>query len=113
MPKSLKRHLTPVPGARIWCVRFGRNRLGLVYLEPARDGQSLELSFQFLPKAWGTGQTFQACAAVIAALPGPQITAETQSANAASRKLLSRLGFLKTGETERFNAPQTLYRLMR
>ncbi|TAG23680.1 MAG: N-acetyltransferase [Rhodobacterales bacterium] len=64
-----------------------------------------EVGFLLHPDHWGKGLAFEAMTAVIAHLFAshdlPELTAEADPRNAASLKLLGRLGFVETGRAER------------
>jgi [ribosomal protein S5]-alanine N-acetyltransferase len=64
-----------------------------------------EVGFLLHPDHWGKGLAFEAMTAVIAHLfashPVPELTAEADPRNAASLRLLGRLGFVETGRAER------------
>lgn len=64
-----------------------------------------EVGFLLAPEHWGKGLAFEAMAAVIAALaaefPAMELTAEVDPRNAASLRLLARLGFHETHRAER------------
>lgn len=64
-----------------------------------------DLGYVFLPRGWGAGYAFEACAAALAwfdgVLPGEPVVLTTQSANIASMRLAQKLGFT---EVERFEA---------
>jgi RimJ/RimL family protein N-acetyltransferase len=64
-----------------------------------------EVGFLLHPDHWGKGLAHEAMTAVIAHLfathPLPALTAEVDPRNAASRRLLARLGFVETGRAER------------
>src|SRR5689334_1577871 len=69
---------------------------------PAAAGKA-DLGYLFLPRAWGSGYAAEACAAAITwfdhTLPGEPVVLTTQSANVASIRLATKLGFT---ELERF-----------
>jgi RimJ/RimL family protein N-acetyltransferase len=64
-----------------------------------------EVGFILHPDHWGRGYAFEAMAALIPHLfarhPVPALTAEADPRNAASLRLLERLGFRETGRAER------------
>jgi RimJ/RimL family protein N-acetyltransferase len=64
-----------------------------------------EVGFLLHPDHWGKGLAHEAMTAVIAHLfathPLPALTAEVDPRNAASLRLLARLGFVETGRAER------------
>ena len=71
---------------------------------PAAAGKA-DLGYLFLPQTWGAGYATEACAAALTwfdhTLPGEPIILTTQSANIASIRLATKLGFT---ELERFEA---------
>lgn len=82
------------------------------------DGRSeFEVSYQLLPEWWGLGLAAEAVAAVIGWFwrthADDSLIAVTQSANAASCRLLERLGFVFEREFEEFDALQSQFRLAR
>lgn len=102
--------LAPGP-ARRWLAE-AEAPLGLLSLGPHEGGET-ELSYQFAGAHWGQGLAFEAARAIcdhVADLGLPALVAETQAANAASRRLLARLGFAEVQRLIRFGAPQILYR---
>lgn len=76
-----------------------------VVIGKAGAWQLPEVGFILHPDAWGQGLAFEAMSAVIAALeaefPGMALTAEVDPRNAASLRLLARLGFHETHRAER------------
>ena len=64
-----------------------------------------EIGFIFHPSCWGQGFAYEALTAVIARLfashPIPAIRADVDPRNAASLKLLGRLGFCETSRASR------------
>jgi RimJ/RimL family protein N-acetyltransferase len=87
--------------------------IGWCELDRARG--ELEISFAFHPASWGQGLAYEAMGAVIAwvwkSTDVESLIAVTQQANAPSRRLLTRLGFVPETTFEEFDAPQVLYRL--
>ena len=71
---------------------------------PAAAGK-VDLGYLLLPRAWGAGYAFEACAAALdwfdSVLSGEPVVLFTQSANVASMRLAAKLGFT---EVERFHA---------
>ncbi|GGQ86707.1 GNAT family N-acetyltransferase [Kitasatospora griseola] len=96
-------------GAMIGSVTLDRrdpNRPG--HVRP--KGLEPELSYLLLPHAWGRGYATEACTAALdwsaAALPGEPVVLCTQSANTASHRLATRLGFTEVERFEEFGAEQ-------
>ncbi|MFJ5546208.1 GNAT family N-acetyltransferase [Streptomyces sp. NPDC093225] len=101
----------PEPRAGSFVVDLDGSMIGQVLLRrvtehgrPAAVGK-VDLGYQFLPTAWGCGYAAEACAAGLdwldGVLPGEPVVLATQTANARSMRLASRLGF---AEVERFHA---------
>ncbi len=96
-------------------MRLGaQNRpIGLIELGLHKDGQDHEISYQFAPAYWGKGYAREAAHNVIghafedAGLT--RIIAETQSANAASCRLLQQLGMSEVVRLHRFGAEQIIF----
>ncbi len=69
---------------------------------PAAEGKA-DLGYLFLPRAWGFGYAFEACAAALGWFteehPGEPVVLATQTANLGSMRLAAKLGFT---EVERF-----------
>jgi RimJ/RimL family protein N-acetyltransferase len=96
-------------GATIGTVTFGRRDAA----RPGRirpDGGEVELSYLFLPEAWGRGYAAEACAAALdwlaGALPGEPVVLCTQTANAPSMRLAAKLGFTEVERFEEWGAEQ-------
>ena len=70
----------------------------------------MEISYTFLPEAWGMGFAREAVETVLqwceAVLPGEPVVLCTQVANTASVKLAERLGFAEVQLFEEFGADQ-------
>jgi RimJ/RimL family protein N-acetyltransferase len=86
--------------------------VGLTSLTPR--GSETELSYEFLPDAWGQGLATEACAVLLeahasVATSGDGIIAVTQRANQRSRGLLERLGMTVREEFVEHCASQVLY----
>ncbi len=74
--------------------------VGAVRFQPAHDDSGLpELGYGLAPAAWGHGWASEAAAAVLAwcAPDTPTVVARCHPENAASRRLLERLGFAAMG----------------
>lgn len=78
--------------------------LGFVCLNPDQSGSSYDMGYNFLAEGQGAGYATEACRAVLRyafdTLGTPRITAGTAEANLPSQRLLARLGFEKTGESQ-------------
>ncbi len=98
-------------GEFVGTVTFDRRdpeRPGRVHL----DGHDVEVSYLFLPAAWGAGYATEAVGAaldwVTSVLPGQPVVVCTQVANVASVRLAQRLGFTEVDRFEEFGAEQWL-----
>ena len=96
-------------GSMIGMVSFSRrdaDRRG--HLGP-KAGEA-ELSYLFLPEAWGHGYATEACSAALCwaaqALPSEPVVLCTQTANERSVRLAATLGFAETDRFEEFGAKQ-------
>jgi RimJ/RimL family protein N-acetyltransferase len=74
------------------------------------EAGAAELSYLFLPEAWGRGYATEACGAALdwfaGARPGEPVVLCTQSANEASLRLAARLGFTEVERFHEFGAEQ-------
>ncbi|WLR46399.1 GNAT family N-acetyltransferase [Halobacillus litoralis] len=91
--------------------------IGFVSLDPHHDGDSIEISYQFLPHWWGKGYGSEIVREVVdyafSELKLQKITAETQMANVYSCRLLERTGMELDKTLIRFGETQCLYSLSR
>ncbi|WP_456275220.1 GNAT family N-acetyltransferase [Bacillus sp. AK128] len=89
--------------------------IGLLSLDTHHDGKSKELSYQLLPKWWGSGYGSETIKRVMTyaynELKITRLVAETQSANIASCRLLEGLGMTIKEKIERFGAEQIIYEI--
>lgn len=89
--------------------------LGLVSISPHHHKDELEISYQFLPEWWGQGLATEVIQAVIHFAFEQQLAtrllAETQIANAASCRVLEKVGMFPVMEVERFGARQRIYKI--
>lgn len=76
------------------------------------DAGEAELSYVFLPEAWGWGYAAEACAAALGwfagALIGEPAVLCTQTANDRSMRLAAKLGFTEVQRFEEWGAEQWL-----
>ena len=101
----------------VWAVRLKASDIagcvGLIEIAPHHNNHDVELSYQFLPRIWGTGLAFECTSAVLKHafmdLGYMRIVSETQATNQASRRLLQRLGMEEEQVVERFGAKQIIY----
>jgi len=88
--------------------------IGVVALSDEGHG-GLEVSYAFLPTAWGVGYAVEAVRAVLVwafEVRGiEELLVVTQTANARSRRLIERLAAVSADEFEEFGAQQTVCRL--
>ncbi|MFF4081967.1 GNAT family N-acetyltransferase [Streptomyces sp. NPDC001777] len=86
--------------------RRGADRRG--HIRP--EGEEAELGYLFLPRTWGRGYAFEACAAVLdwfaAALPGEPVVLSTRTANERAMRLAAKLGFTEVERFEEWGAEQ-------
>ncbi|MFI6725542.1 GNAT family N-acetyltransferase [Streptomyces atratus] len=77
-----------------------------------KEGGELELTYLLRRGSWGTGLAFEAATGMLRAaaseLPDQPVLVVTQTANARSLKLATRLGFQRMGTFEAHDAEQTL-----
>jgi RimJ/RimL family protein N-acetyltransferase len=82
-----------------------------------RDRGELEVSYQLLPEHWGHGYAREAVTRVLdwawANTDAPRVIAVTQTANAASMRLLEVLGMQAEDQFEEHGTRQTLFQLHR
>jgi RimJ/RimL family protein N-acetyltransferase len=106
-------------GEYYWVIRHSYDQafMGLISIDPHHDGDAFELSYQLLPQWWGSGYADEVSRLFLhyafTELGLPKIVAETQAANAASRRLLEKLGMKITSTVERFGECQYIYSLSR
>ena len=118
--EELERVMPEVPGQRpgVFVAELDGAMIGLVMLEQRPpdqvrpDAGRFELGYLFLPRAWGRGYAREACAAVLdwfarESAEEPVLLC-TQSANAASMRLATTLGFTELERFEQFGAEQWL-----
>lgn len=89
--------------------------LGIVDITPYHEAGKLELSYMFLPTAWGHGYAQESILRILQyckeELHITHIISETQKKNLRSCKLLERLGYTLEKQVERFGAEQCVYGL--
>lgn len=89
--------------------------MGLVSFDRYHDGERFELSYQFLPEYWGQGIADEVLKAVIDDVFSrdlcDELVSKTQEANAASIRLLEKLGMEPYEKLERHGTAQVVYRL--
>ena len=108
-------YLKPPSGIGLWTIRQAElpEAIGLISLAPHHNDIDWEISYQLDPDHWNNGFATEAVGEVIAhaqnTLELPRVVAETQVANTASCRLLSRLGLFEIEQLERFGARQAIY----
>ena len=109
---KLEREMPGTPGTPerppgLFTVDLDGAMIGQVILKRAtgHGAGKAELGYLFLPEAWGFGYAAEACAAALGwlddTLPGEPVVLKTQTTNARSMRLATKLGFT---EVERFEA---------
>ncbi|MFE2140294.1 GNAT family N-acetyltransferase [Streptomyces sp. NPDC059456] len=113
--------VSKVPGQRpgVFVVDHDNAMIGIVTLDrrdaerPGHvrpDAGEAELSYMFLPEAWGCGYASEACAAALAwftdAVPGEPVVLCTQAANERSVRVAAKLGFAEVERFEEYGAEQ-------
>ncbi len=100
-----------------FCVRLKSSGafIGLIDISPHHNPRYKELSYQFLPAAWGHGYAHETIKALIEycadTLHLTRLVSETQTANSRSCVLLEKLGYALLEKLERFGCGQSLYML--
>ncbi|MDX2707033.1 GNAT family N-acetyltransferase [Streptomyces sp. PA03-6a] len=112
---ELERAVPEVPGRRpgFFVVELDGALIGIVTLDrraPERpghvrpEGGEAELGYMFLPQAWGYGYATEACATALDwfadTLPGEPVVLTSQTANARSTRLATKLGFTEVARFE-------------
>ncbi|MER6316619.1 GNAT family N-acetyltransferase [Streptomyces sp. NPDC001581] len=118
---ELESAVPEVPGRRpgVFVVDHDGAMIGIVTLDrrdverPGHvrpDAREAELSYMFLPKAWGRGYAFEACSAALGwfadVFPGEPVVLCTQVANDRSVRVAVKLGFTEMERFEEFGAEQ-------
>ena len=116
---DLDRTMPELPGQRpgLFVVELDDVMIGMITLEPREDKRSgphlsgaFELSYLFLPPAWGRGHAAKTCAALLARFAEAHrktpVVLYTQSANERSMRLAERLGFTEIERFEAYGAEQ-------
>lgn len=112
---TLSRYFDVGPGEHTWLVekKATAQAIGLAFLSHHKDGEHLELSYQFHPEAWGNGFATEAMRRLrdhaLNDLSCRRLIAETQVANVASCRLLERLGMTELRRVRRFGLQQAIY----
>ncbi|GED17964.1 GNAT family N-acetyltransferase [Aneurinibacillus migulanus] len=113
--KSFFKMVQPTIDSLYWVAREKHSNefIGLISLDTHHDGTSTEVSYQLLPQWWGAGYATELVKEIIDyafnQLNLPEVIAETQTANNASRRLLERLGMELVQTVQRFGEEQAIY----
>ncbi|MGP4072896.1 GNAT family N-acetyltransferase [Piscibacillus sp. B03] len=87
--------------------------ISLTFLDTHHDGQSTEISYQFLPEWWGKGYGYEIVNAIIRYafnhLGITKLVSETQAANVASCRLLEKLEMTVIDRVTRFGEEQIIF----
>lgn len=87
--------------------------IGLLFLGPHHDGADVEVSYMLAPSHWGRGLATEVVGALLdrawRELGLDRMVAETRAANAASRRVLEKVGMTPERRLHRFGAEQVLY----
>ena len=98
-----------------WVVRQKETHafVGLVSITPYRDSIHYEASYELRPEFWGKGYGTEILESVLVyslyALGLEEIYAETQKKNAASIRILEKVGMRFLSQIERFGEQQVVY----
>ncbi|MBL1083611.1 GNAT family N-acetyltransferase [Streptomyces actinomycinicus] len=118
---ELERTVPEVPGQRRgwFVVELGGAMIGTIQLKPHApeppgsrrlEAGETELGYLFLPETWGRGYATEACTAALewfaGAQPGEPVVLYTQTANAPSMRLATKLGFTELERFEAYGAEQ-------
>jgi [ribosomal protein S5]-alanine N-acetyltransferase len=113
--QTIRHYLQCGVGEMIWTVKIVGSQIpvGLMSITKHKDGQDVELSYEFIPDFWGQGYAFEAASTVLRyareQLRLQRVIAETQAANAASCNLLKRLGMDEMRRLKRFGHEQVIF----
>lgn len=100
-----------------WVIRLKSTNdfIGLISIDEHHDGIYKELSYQFIPEYWGNGYVLEVTKEIInfvsKELNIKRIVSETQVANKASCRFLSKLGMKVIDKVYRFNSEQYIFLL--
>ena len=86
--------------------------LGWAGLKYLADRGEYDLGYRLMPEAWGQGYATEAAAAVLAyarTLPGARIIAQVVIANAASVRVLEKIGMVRERELDDPLGPMAIY----
>lgn len=101
----------------VFCVADAGTDEAVGSVSVSRERGEAEVSYELVPSAWGRGLAAEAVSALLGWLwrhgDDASVIAVTQEANARSRALLGRLGFVEERRFVEFGALQVQYRLSR
>lgn len=106
-------------GFCLWAAaeKSGEAIIGCCGFHPYGDGPALELAYHFIPSSWGRGYATEATAACVKygfeKLNAPKIVAFTHPDNAASYRVLERIGMKYKGVVPYEGTEEKLYELSR
>lgn len=93
----------------VWAGEFRGDFLGSFMLRPARDTGELELGYRLMPQFWGQGLATEACLALLTLADGERVVARAHRDNAASLKVMRRLGMSLVREYQWEGVPSVEY----
>lgn len=93
----------------VWAAEHAGRFVGSFMLRPAKDTGEPELGYRLLPAFWGKGLATEACRAMLALVHGERVVARAHRDNAASRRVMERLGMRLAREYEWEGKPSVEY----
>ena len=106
-------------GFCLWAAveKSGEGVIGCCGFHPYGDGSALELAYHFIPSSWGRGYATEAAVACVQygfeRLKAPKIVAFTHPDNAASARVLEKIGMKYKGIVPYEDSEEKLYELSR
>ncbi len=106
-------------GFCLWAAveKSGQKVIGCCGFHAYEEGSALELAYHFIPSSWGGGYATEAAAACVRygfeRLKTPKIVAFTRPGNAASDRVLEKVGMSYEGPVSYENVEEKLYQLKR
>ena len=119
LPQKFKEILNAQEPDLYWIVREKQTNafIGLISITQHHDKVHYEVSYELEPKFWGKGYGTEIVTAAVRygfdVLGLQEIYAETQKKNAASTKLLEKIGMKAVTEVERYGEIQVIYSLQK
>lgn len=100
-------------GFGIWIVTHDGRPVGRAGFRRSRhlDRDEVELAYAFVADAWGQGFATEFCEHALRHAPEPRIVAITRPGNAASRRVMEKLGFRFESTFDHHGKPTVLYAL--